>query len=706
MSVHDRAVPVLAALLMTTATAAATLPQPPPGLAEAAAEARKQLRERYPGEGARIDRGVDQAARYWRATDGDAGAFRKLAVDEFVPAGESLDRTFARLERAFERVGGYFTSAGRELREALEVDIGPILAIDHRLGAWDVGAHAYEDLFTTRVAFVVLLNFPLTSLEQRLREGGQWSRRQWAEARLAQGLINGIAPRSGARLEGFTTRVPAQVWAKTADAYSRADDYIANYNIYMHHLLAPDGKRLFPPGLRLISHWNLRDELKARYSDADGLPRQRMIQQVMERIVRQEIPAAVIDNPRLDWDPAANTVTVSPVADVPAAKGGPAEPREGREPDERYRRWMDVFAAERLADPFSPAHPTHIARRFNVDREISPAEVKALLEAVLESPLGAKAAALVSKRLGRPLEPFDIWYAGFKDRAKFSEAELDAITKKRYPTADAFAKDIPRILLDLGFSKERAQLLSDHIAVDPARGAGHAMGASRRDDKARLRTRVGKDGMDYKGYNIAVHELGHNVEQVFSLNLVDHTLLQGVPNTAFTEALAFVFQARDLELLGLAAPDAATERLRVLEDFWTTREIAGVGLVDMASWQWLYDHPDATPAEFRAAVVGIAQEIWNRHYAPLFGARDVPLLAIYSHLISNGLYTPDYPLGHLIAFQVEEHFKKKAGSLGAEFERICRQGAITPDAWIRGAVGGPLSAQPLLAATERALAAP
>ena len=52
--------------------------------------------------------------------------------------------------------------------------------------------------------------------------------------------------------------------------------------------------------------------------------------------------------------------------------------------------------------------------------------------------------------------------------------------------------------------------------------------------------------MDYKGYNIAVHELGHNVEQTFSLNYVDHTLLAGVPNTAFTEAMAFVFQERDL----------------------------------------------------------------------------------------------------------------------------------------------------------------
>ena len=54
--------------------------------------------------------------------------------------------------------------------------------------------------------------------------------------------------------------------------------------------------------------------------------------------------------------------------------------------------------------------------------------------------------------------------------------------------------------------------------------------------------------MLYKGYNIAIHELGHNVEQSFSLGEIDHWSMNGVPNNAFTEALAFVFQARDLEL--------------------------------------------------------------------------------------------------------------------------------------------------------------
>jgi hypothetical protein len=659
-------------------------------LAKASADAKQTLEGKYgAGEGARIDRGIAQVARYWRAEDGDAAEFSGFVTSEFVPQGPELDGLFERFESAEESVFGYFVSMGRDLRRRVDLDLGPLTSFDRRLAAWSPASHVSDDMFGNKLAFVALLNFPLTTLEQRMAEGMGWSRRQWAETRLAG---------------QFQTRVPAEVNEKITKAYSEADAYIADYNVYMHHLLTANGQRLFPAGLRLITHWNLRDDLKARYAEKDGLPRQRMIANVMERIVRQEIPAAVVNNPLLDWNPETNAVTVSPVKDAEAPAGKSAEPRADREPDERYRQFIGIFKAEKLGDPYNPDNPTHIARRFNVNREIPEPQVKALFEALLTSPMGETVGRLVEARLGRKLEPFDIWYVGFKPRGKYTEAELDAMTKKKYPTPESYAADIPRLLRDLGFAPERAQFIADHIVVDPSRGAGHAMGAARRDDKAHLRTRVGKDGMDYKGYNIAVHEMGHNVEQTFSLQTIDHTLLQGVPNTAFTEALAFVFQGRDLELLGLKPPDEAERSMLVLDKFWTTREIAGVALVDMGAWHWLYDHPDATPAQFREAVVAIAQDVWNRYYAPIFKTRDVTLLAVYSHMIDSGLYLPDYPIGHLIAFQVEDHFRQQSGPMGAEFERICQLGSITPDAWMRQAVGAPLSAEPLLAATGTAYA--
>jgi hypothetical protein len=682
--------PAPAVLLLAAAvlTVAARADAADAALAQAAERSKQALKAKHAADGARIDRGVDQVLRFWRPADGDAAAFSAFVESEFAPSGEALDGTFGRFELALERISGYFTSMGRDLRRNVDLDLGPVTGLDQRFAGYDPSAHVSDDLFGNKIAFVALLNFPLTTLDQRMSDGMGWSRRQWADARLAQ---------------RFSTRVPADVNDKISQAYSSAEAYIADYNVYMHHLVAADGTRLFPAGMRLISHWNLRDELKARYSDPKGLPHQRTIARVMDRIVRQEIPAAVVNNPLLDWNPETNAVTVSAEKDAPAPSGAKAEAHADREPDERYRRWLGVFQAEKLRDPFEPENPSHIDRRFNVNREIPEAQVKTTLESLLSSPLGERVARLVEKRLGRPLEPFDVWYGGFKPRGAHGEAELDALTRKLYPTPAAYAADIPRLLRDLGFSEERARFVADHIEVDPARGAGHAMGATRRDDKAHLRTRVGSGGMDYKGYNIAVHEMGHNVEQVFSTTTIDHTLLQGVPNTAFTEALAFVFQARDIELLGLGAPDATARDLMVLDKFWQTREIAGVALLDVAAWRWLYAHPAATPAEFRQAVVTIAQETWNRYYAPIFKTKDVTLLAVYSHLVSNGLYLPDYPLGHLIAFQVEDHFRKQPGPLGPEFERICQLGSITPDAWMRQAVGAPLSADPLLTATAKAL---
>ncbi|HEX8153294.1 MAG TPA: hypothetical protein VF698_09225, partial [Thermoanaerobaculia bacterium] len=373
-----------------------------------------------------------------------------------------------------------------------------------------------------------------------------------------------------------------------------------------------------------------------------------------------------------------------------------------QEQSSRYAAILQTFRAAKLVDRYSPTAPTHIQRSFEESRQIPEARVRAMFEEVLASPMVPRVAKLIEQRLGRPLEPFDIWFNGFRPRGKYSEAELDAITRKRYPSAAAYKADMASILGKLGFTKERAAYLAQNIEVDPARGSGHALPASRRGDNPRLRTRVGKEGMDYKGYNIAVHEMGHNVEQVFSLKDIDHYLLSGVPNNAFTEALAFVFQAKDLELLGLSSPSAESRALQTLNDFWGTYEIAGVALVDMAMWRWMYDHPNATPDELRNAVVQISKDVWNKYYAPVFHKRDVTLLGVYAHMVNNFLYLPDYPIGHLIAHQIEEQMEK-AGNIGAEFERMAKTGSVTPDLWMKTATGAPVGAAALLHATEKAL---
>ena len=70
----------------------------------------------------------------------------------------------------------------------------------------------------------------------------------------------------------------------------------------------------------------------------------------------------------------------------------------------------------------------------------------------------------------------------------------------------------------------------------------------------------------------------------------------------------------------------------------------------MKVWQWMYEHPDASATELKDKVINIAKEVWNTYYAPVFGSKDEPILAVYSHMIDAPLYLSAYPLGHLIDF--------------------------------------------------------
>jgi len=476
-----------------------------------------------------------------------------------------------------------------------------------------------------------------------------------------------------------------------AKVNSEADAYIYEYYIHMGNIIDDEGNHPFPKELKLITHWNLRDELKSQYAnDENGLKKQKLIYSIMQRIITQEIPEKFINNNKYDWNPITNKLF----------ENGKIVDFES-EPNTRYQKILNQFESLKNIDEYSPSMSTYIQRKFTGEMEMSIEEVESLFVSFVSSPTVKKVASLINKRLGRSLQPFDIWYDGFKSRSSINEEDLNKITKEKYPTPESIKKDLPNILIKLGWSKERAKYISDKIEVDPSRGAGHAWGAEMKGVSARLRTKIAPDGMDYKGYNIAVHEFGHNVEQTLSLYDIDYYMLNGVPNTAFTEALAFVFQMRDLELLGIDSEDPNKHSLYVLDNFWSTFEIMGASLVDQKTWMWLYDNPNASKEELNIAVNKISIDVWNKYYAPVFGVDDSNILGIYSHMISYPLYLSAYPIGHLIEFQIEQYIKGK--NLGTEFERMAKIGKLTPNKWMREATGNNLSTAPLISETEKAL---
>ncbi len=623
----------------------------------------------------RISRGIQQAAALWREGDGSARDFSNFCQQHFISDADERRLVFDRISRNFEYLYGYMNRISLELKVPVHLARGPVHQVDQLFSAYNPSAHIEDDFFNNQMAFLIILNFPYYSLEEKNENGAQWSPMEWAYVRLG---------------DYFTARVPAKYSQQYAKASSDARLYISEYNIYAGELLDEQGNKLFPEGMNLLAHWNIRDEIKSNYGVEQGLPKQQMLYQVMLRIINQDIPKEVINTDEYQWDPFANQVF-----------------KEGEtvdfqpEGDRRYQHLLNLFNALRQIDPYHPVLDNFIERRFDAQMEIPQQEVEDLFREFVGSPQVEKVAALIEERLGRELQPFDIWYDGFKARTGISEEELDQITKNRYPKAHDLEKDIPMFLRKLGFSHDTARFIAGHIQVDAARGSGHAWGASMRGKPSHLRTRIGEDGMDYKGYNIAIHELGHNVEQTISLHMVEDYMIRRVPNTAFTEALAFMFQVRDLELLDIRQDNPLKEHYDALDIFWGNYEIMGVSLVDMNVWKWMYDNPDATAEELKEATVEIAKDIWNTYYAPVFGVEDVPLLAVYSHMIQSPLYLSAYPYGHLIEFQIERYIQDK--DFAEEVMRMFSIGRYTPMHWMDKAIGEQISNEPQFNAADRAV---
>ena len=635
-----------------------------------------------------VARGAEQVAALWNESDGTEADYLALVSQSYAASHEAKEQLYNRMAFILEQCGQSADMLNNTLQEPTTLlEKGEPTQVDWIISGYSPMAHFAEDMFANKIAHICVLNFPHYTLEEKNTLGKHWSRQEWAYARLG---------------DVFSNRVPGSVVANYSQALSEAENYIAGYNIMMHSLRNEQGEPLWTEPMALLSHWNLRDELKSNYAAVPHAhEKQEMIYQVMLRIIRQEIPACVINSDQLLWCPITNHVSGKPDSDIKLKVD------VSREPDTRYQQIINIFHAAQQIDAYRSDAPTHVLRTFNEDLEIPMEEIEALFTKLIESEEIKQVAQIIRERLGRELRPYDIWYDGFKSRSTISEEVLTEQTQKCYPDAMAFEKDMPRLLMDLGFAREKAQEIASHIVVEAARGSGHARPCVGREQPARLRTRVSNKGMDYKGYNIAVHEFGHNVEEVISLYDIDYYTLAGIPNTGFTEASAFLFQERDLELLKYKAKGKRLEAKGedLFDMIWGMYEIMGVSLVDMRMWQWLYANPKATAADLREAVIEIASGVWNQYYAPVLGEKDSPLLGIYSHMVGYALYLPAYPIGNLVQYQLEEHLAecRSAQEWAKEYTRIYQQGSLTPDAWMRGAVGEAMSVEPILKAVREVI---
>ena len=257
----------------------------------------------------------------------------------------------------------------------------------------------------------------------------------------------------------------------------------------------------------------------------------------------------------------------------------------------------------------------------------------------------------------------------------------------------------------LGYSATDADFLGGNIRVEIAKGSGHAMRPQLTQYGAWLRTSRLKDRLGWDGFDTAMHELGHNIEQLCSSYFAPRPALRNVPNTACTEAFAFLYQSLGKRVLGIE-PEGGAERAFATDTIQTMLaacQIAGPSLLELHTWRWLYANPSPTPAQLRAEVLATAERLWTRHYERDFGKDPYRLLGAYQHMIAHPLYLADYTIGHVMSHQIRSHMRGK--DLASETKRITSLGRFTPDLWMRKAVGGPISARALCDDNAAALAA-
>ena len=210
-----------------------------------------------------------------------------------------------------------------------------------------------------------------------------------------------------------------------------------------------------------------------------------------------------------------------------------------------------------------------------------------------------------------------------------------------------------------------------------------------------LRTNRLDDRLGWDGFDTAMHELGHNLEQLISTHFVPRPLLRNVPNTACTEAFAFLYQNKAKEVVGIQVEDEELSfAIASVEGLLAACQIAGPSLVELYTWRWLYENADATADQLRDKMIAIADEVWNKYFADYFGEDPYHILTAYQHMIGYPLYLADYTIGHVISHQIKSHVRGK--DLATETKRICSIGRLTPDLWMNRAVGNSISGSQLI----------
>ncbi|MCA1757241.1 MAG: hypothetical protein LC649_07275, partial [Bacteroidales bacterium] len=538
------------------------------------------------------------------------------------------------------------------------------------------------DPWESRLAHFVQLNYPYYSLDEKREMGPGWDRMKWAMVRVGDYYHMRTDP-------GFSRA--------EADEVREFGKYMDNYFFRMNHISSPDGTYPFAEGAGsfLHSHRGIRDNVKEEYTKAGGLERQILSGKVIEHIVMGTVPAEFITDTTTRWDPWKNEL-------YRMEEGSPEPIPFTPEGEIRYAGLRSAFLNRTSEDVLYEPNSTVITRTFE-NNNLKPDEVEKLIRDFLSDPVFAEVGKLIENRLGRTLQPFDLWYSGFQEQSLYGAEMLDSITKARYPDPMALQNDLGDILVRMGFEKGEAEYIGNHISVRPVGSGGYSNQPPLRNDTALLTTMFGTDGLDYKSYRVAMHELGHNVCGIYSTRNIDNFVLAGVPTGGITEGYAELLAYKNIQGLGLKASTPEEQKHNLaLAAFWYLAEMGGQALTEIEVWKWMYANPGFSAGELSDAVNSITTGIWNQYYSEIFGGlSDQHILAIYNHFITGSHYLYNYYMANVIVLQLSDAFE--GDNLAANLENACLEGETLPELWMVRATGEDISLNAVITGSQDAV---
>ncbi len=180
----------------------------------------------------RVARGLKQAAEFWRPADGDTAAFDAFARANFAGTPAARQALFDRMQKALESLDGYMTEINRDFRMQADLDRGEVFPFDEALAGYDPTRARHGRFLFEQARFHRSPEFP-----------GLFARGEARAGRPLDAPAVGRGPPGRPVCQAHPGRgQPRDRQGRRA----RPSQYIAEYNIWMHHLVDDKGAAPLP----------------------------------------------------------------------------------------------------------------------------------------------------------------------------------------------------------------------------------------------------------------------------------------------------------------------------------------------------------------------------------------------------------------------------------------------------------------------------